>query len=219
MGSVTNWLKSLCLCLGFAAIITSCASPVLARQEMEPTPEVDRLAAPPMPENPTQADLGAQVYYQVCMACHGDKGQGLTEEWRLVWEEDYNCWQSECHGNNHPPHGFSFPKTCCTAVIGPTTLANYKNAQELFTYIVETMPWWNPGYLPVEEFWQVTAFLMRENGALPDGITLDASNAFVFNVRPNIPLPAEDQNNQALFIGGILIAAASLLAFQKSPKK
>ncbi len=215
----STWVKVFCLLLGLAGLISACASPVLSAAEPQPTPEIDRLAAPSLPENPSQADLGAQVYYQVCMACHGDKGQGLTEEWRLVWEEDFNCWESECHGNNHPPHGFSFPKTCCKAVIGPSTLVNYKNAQELFTYTYETMPWWNPGYMPVEEFWQVTAFLMRENGAIPDDITLDASNAFVFNVHPNKPLPAADQKNQALLVSGVLITAASILALQKPTKR
>jgi len=44
----------------------------------------DRLAAPPTVYPPTQADQGAQVYWFVCMVCHGDRGQGLTDEWRMV---------------------------------------------------------------------------------------------------------------------------------------
>ncbi len=211
-------VKIFFLLLGLGTSIAACATPLVATQEPEPTPEVDRLAAPYLPNNPTQADLGAQVYYQVCMACHGDKGQGLTEEWRVIWKEDYNCWQSECHGNDHPPHGFSFPQTCCKAVIGPTTLATYETAQDLFTYTYETMPWWNPGYMPIEDFWQVTNFLMRQNGAIPDGIVLDATNAFAFNVHPGSPLPDGDEKNQALLVSGVLMTAASILALQKTKK-
>jgi hypothetical protein len=180
-----------------------------------PTLEEDRLAAPPMPPNPTQADLGSHVYYQVCMACHGDRGQGLTDEWREVWNEDANCWQSECHGNDHPPEGFSFPQTCCAAVLGPGTLTQFRDGQALFEYLVETMPWWNPGYMPVEEFWQLTNFMMRENGVIPDGVTLNAGNAVAFNLHPVTPLP-EDTTWQVLVIVGMLTSIAALLAFQKN---
>ncbi len=201
------------LLLTASGMLAACTSSELLSQSAIPTPTIDRLAAPPLPEEPTQVELGAHVYYQVCMACHGDKGQGLTEEWRLVWEEDYNCWQSECHGNNHPPHGFSFPRTCCQAVIGPNTLSTYKNGQELFTYVSDTMPWWNPGYLTTEEFWQVTAFLMNRNGVLPEDVTLNTGNAIVFNLRPASPLP-EDNQTQIILISGVLLVAASFLALQ-----
>ncbi len=163
------------------------------RSGMAATPVVitDRLAAPVLPPHPSQADLGAQVYYQVCMACHGDKGQGLTDEWRAVWGEDSFCWNRECHGSNPPPQGFSFPRTCCKAVIGPGTLVTYKNGQELFNYIVTTMPWWNPGYLKREEYWELTAFLLRAHNALPAGVTVDEHNAYVFKLHPTAPLPGD----------------------------
>ena len=58
-------------------------------------PSVDRLAPPPTVYPPTQAGDGAQVYYQVCMTCHGHRGQGLTEAWRMSLDpEDQTCWQS-----------------------------------------------------------------------------------------------------------------------------
>jgi len=105
------------------------------------TQREDRLSEPPTPENPSQADLGAHVYYQVCMACHGDLGQGLTDEWREVWGEDSNCWKSKCHASNHPPQGFIIEKTCCPEVLGPEPLQGFDNALELFTYNSESMPW------------------------------------------------------------------------------
>ncbi|MBN2549974.1 MAG: c-type cytochrome [Anaerolineales bacterium] len=200
----------LCLC----AALTACAVPAAGAAELlQPTPTIDRLAAPPMPEHPTQADLGAHVYYQVCMACHGDRGQGLTDEWREIWEEDANCWQAECHGNDHPSWGFSFPPTCCTAIIGPISLPTFQNAQELFTYTITEMPWWNPGYLKTEEFWQVTAYLMRANHVLPEGVVLDENNAFVYNLHPVDPHP-EDNRAQILLVTGLLAAIAGLVFFQ-----
>src|SRR5688572_23546779 len=56
------------------------------------TPTIDRLAAPPTVENPNQADEGAQLYWLHCLPCHGDQGQGLTDEWRAQYPpEDQNC--------------------------------------------------------------------------------------------------------------------------------
>lgn len=172
-----------------------------------PTPRVDRLAAPEMPAEPQQADLGAQVYYQVCMACHGDYGQGLTVEWRSNWEEDSNCWKSRCHSPDHPPQGFEFPRTCCKAVMGPGTLSQFDNAQELNTYLVETMPWWNPGYLQNEEYWQLTAYLVRTHGGLPENVELGPANASVYLLRPSTPLPS-DSRPTVVFISAILAISA-----------
>src|SRR5690554_4716614 len=53
----------------------------------------DIMVPPVLPENPTQADYGRQVYYYVCMTCHGNLGQGLTQEWIDAWGEENSCWQ------------------------------------------------------------------------------------------------------------------------------
>jgi len=53
---------------------------VAAGQTPQPTPTIDRLATPVMPPSPQPADYGRQVYYLNCMPCHGDVGQGLTDE-------------------------------------------------------------------------------------------------------------------------------------------
>lgn len=44
------------------------------------TPTIDRLLAPPTVPAPNQADEGAQLYWLHCQPCHGDQGQGLTDE-------------------------------------------------------------------------------------------------------------------------------------------
>ena len=180
-------------------------------QEPAPTPTVDRLAAPPLPAEPSQADLGHQVYYQVCMACHGERGQGLTEEWREIWEEDSYCWASECHGERHPPQGFEFPQVT-SPLVGTGTFLRFDNAQELHTYLVDTMPWWNPGYLKPEEYWQLTAFLLRMRGVLPEGVTLDTGNATVFHI--HTAPPPGDKRPQVWLLAGVLAASAGLLALQ-----
>jgi cytochrome c len=165
-----------------------------------------------MPAEPTQADRGAYVYYQICMACHGDRGQGLTDEWRSVWEEDENCWQSECHGNNHPDPGFKLVREI-PPVIGAGALARFRDAQQLHQYVAKAMPWWNPGYLEPHEFWEVTAFLLRAQKALPLQAVLDESNAMIFLLRPASP-PPEDARPAALLLSAILALAALLRLIQ-----
>ena len=181
------------------------------------TPGVDRLAPPPTKSPPSQADLGGVMYTQVCMACHGDRGQGLTDEWRSIWSDsngdDSYCWASKCHGPSHPPHGFSFPYIV-PAVFGPQALTRFDNALELFNYNSQKMPWWSPGYLKREEYWQITAYMMRVQGAMPDGVTLDEHNAAAFHLRPANPLPG-DARPQIWLLSGVLVIAAALITVQE----
>ncbi|MGH2538884.1 MAG: hypothetical protein ACRDHL_15955, partial [Candidatus Promineifilaceae bacterium] len=70
---------------------------------------LDRLASP-TPAGHAQSDSGAQLYWLHCQPCHGDQGQGLTDEWRAQYPpEEQNCWQSGCHGPRPYEEGFSLP--------------------------------------------------------------------------------------------------------------
>jgi hypothetical protein len=52
-----------------------------------------------LPASPSQTDHSTQVYWLSCSPCHGDCGQGLTEEFRQqVPPEGQYCWESGCHG-------------------------------------------------------------------------------------------------------------------------
>ena len=120
-------------------------SPTTVQAGGDPTPvrmsTSSRLSPPPTVYPPAQADQGAQVYYLVCMACHGDRGQGLTTEWRnVLGAPDNNCWQSKCHAANHPFDGFVLPKVI-PAVVGPDVLAGFQTAKSLHDFIQQKMPW------------------------------------------------------------------------------
>ena len=141
----------------FNTLPASAGSPV-------PTETPDRLAPPATVYPATQASLGAQVYYQVCMACHGDRGQGLTTEWRNVLPPpDNNCWTSTCHGPRHPIEGFALPKYV-PPVVGKGVLSQFATAASLHDFISAKMPWQAPGSLKPEEYWQLTAYLLQANG-------------------------------------------------------
>jgi cytochrome c len=138
---------------------------------------LERLAKPTVPAQPSQADLGAQDYWLYCLPCHGDRGQGLTLEFRETYPpEEVDCWESGCHGKRPYENGFILP-TQVPAVIEHTALMKFSDAAQLNAYIRAAMPYWNPGSLTEEEAWRITAFLLRENQLWDDSTELSASNA------------------------------------------
>jgi cytochrome c len=151
-----------------------------ANQSSTPTSTLspfERLAKPTLPADVSQADLGAQAYWLHCLPCHGDRGQGLTMEFRETYPPDeVNCWQSGCHGKRPYENGFTLPMTI-PAIIGENTLQKFSNAAVLQSYIFVTMPYWKPGSLEQDDIWKITAFLLRENGLWNAREELNASNA------------------------------------------
>jgi hypothetical protein len=139
-----------------------------------PTPQVpveDRLAEPVLPESPTQVDIGRNLYYFHCMPCHGDRGQGLTEEFREVWVEDHqNCWARGCHTGRSELAAFYIPRSIPAVSGSPQALGAFQTAEDLFVFLRATQPPQRPGALADSEYWALTSFLLHENGRpLPAG--------------------------------------------------
>jgi hypothetical protein len=157
----------LALALSCFSTLSALASPPVPEPEPEPQPiDSDRLAFPVLPENPTQIDLGSYSYYYNCMPCHGDKGQGLTEEFRNIWVEDHrNCWASHCHGGHVGDEGFPIPKY----IPGVKDLSRFTDEQALFIFLKTTHPPQEPGRLSDDDYWSLTAFLLYQAGRLSSG--------------------------------------------------
>jgi cytochrome b6 len=210
----------------FAFILSAAA--ILARWQnkagLEPFPELERpsgrLDAPikPVAANP-QIELGAETYFQICMACHGDRGQGLTDEWRAAWGGDEYCWASKCHASNHPPQGFELPKTI-PGVLTAGTLPNIPDGLGLLENNAETMPWWDPGSLSEEQATAVTAYMLRMRGELPERVVLDNGNAAVFRTQIT-EHPDGNQLPEAVSATGLLLLSATglvlIYGFRNSP--
>ncbi|MFH1185293.1 MAG: hypothetical protein V1755_09685 [Chloroflexota bacterium] len=186
------------------------------------TPTFDRLARPTLPAAPSQADVGAQAYWGYCLPCHGEKGQGLTAEFRETYppEEQY-CWARGCHGERPYEDGFTLP-TFIPPVVGPKALSKFPTAATLQGYIAAAMPWWKPGSLSEQENWQVTAFLLRENGLWDGRGDLDAANAETIRVGPPSATPtvtderleaAEAPTTAASMDAWRVLAGIALVAF------
>ncbi len=158
----------------------------------------------------SQIELGEEKYRQVCMACHGDWGQGLTPEWRAQWGEDGNCWQSHCHASNHPDNGFGLPQVV-PALSKAGDIARLHNGAELQQVILQTMPWWNPGFINEEESWAISAFLMEARGELGVDVTLDESNAPVYRLHTAYAAPENVQPTIFGLLALLLVATAVLV--------
>jgi hypothetical protein len=174
----------------------------------------ERLARPPLSDPPTQIELGHAEYWMSCMVCHGDRGQGLTEEWRSVLDPaDMNCWQSKCHAPNHPPEGFEIPRTS-PMVMGPGAISGYETAADLFNYISETMPWAFPGLFDEKTYWELTAFLADANGIDLGTGPLGPDNAGEILMVPNLVqshrVPLRTERIAAGILSGLLVCAAGL---------
>lgn len=180
-----------------AASATAPSPAPTASAVVMPTPE-SWLIVPTLSPDATQADHGAEVYRLVCQACHGDRGQGLTDEWRASWAPaDQNCWQSKCHAVNHPPEGFVLPRAA-PAIVGPGTLTKFLTAADLQAFVKASMPWHAPGSLTDDEYWQLTAYLVRANGY--GDLALGPANAAevrlaasIITLVPSVPVTESSQ--------------------------
>lgn len=158
--------------LGSLAILWLFLLPPLRGHVAPPQPPEmpgdDRLAVPVLPESPTQVDTGRYLYYFHCMPCHGDRGQGLTDEWRQVWVKDHqNCWGRTCHTGQSEMAAFYIPRFVPPVSGSPQALRSFQAPEDLFVFLQETQPPQRPGALSQEEYWALTAFLLDENGRLP----------------------------------------------------
>ena len=155
-------------------------------QPPTPSPTYDPLAIPTLPANPTQFDIGKSLYYYHCMPCHGDVGQGLTDAWRMVWEEDHrNCWDRGCHAGRPKDEGFPIPTIVPAIISQDDLLGNYPDLESLAAYLHDTHPPQKPGKLKDDEYRALAIFLwVSNNRPLPAGG--DASPA----VKPS-PAPTD----------------------------
>jgi quinol-cytochrome oxidoreductase complex cytochrome b subunit/mono/diheme cytochrome c family protein len=181
----------------------------------QPTPTFNlrRLDKPVVAaDNTEQLKKGSAIYWGVCLTCHGDRGQGMTEEWRQAYGDDSNCWQSGCHGPDHPPEGFLIPKDLVIPpVAGAGKLTRFTNAQELHDFILASMPWWDPGRLKDDEAWAVASYVLKLQKVMPKGLTLTYTTASAISTQYAIQPPSNDRPAVIILTSILALAAIGLL--------
>jgi len=150
--------------LGSSLIIVEGQLPIVHAQDApSPTATYDPLAEPSLPENPNEYELGRNWYWHHCMPCHGDVGQGLTDEFRAIWPEDHqNCWERGCHGGHGIEDDFPIP-TIVPPLVSNAKLARLSSQQALFDFLKATHPPQYPGCLSDEQYHAVALFIFSMN--------------------------------------------------------
>jgi len=182
-----------------------------AQTDPTPTPFSNPTATPP-----SQGGHGHDIFYVYCTPCHGDVGQGLTDEFRLreYPPEDTDCWKSGCHGARPYENGFTLPKTI-PALIGANTLKRFTDGQTMYDYIHKSMPFNAPGSLTAEQYLQLTAFLLEQNNLLAEGSRLDVATLHTIAVRPAatpVPPSQTSTDTSSLLLLGVVIFVAVVFA-------
>lgn len=96
------------------------------------------------------------------MTCHGDLGQGLTDDFRGVWPEDHqNCWAHGCHNGTQDGGGFPIPRFV-PPLVGLDKLSKFSQ-QGLFEYLKSTHPPQTPGVLEDEQYLAIVKYLFFLN--------------------------------------------------------
>jgi cytochrome c len=209
--------KIISLILPLIALFGVCAfqaqQPV-AQADVTSTPTYDPLVETPLPANPTELELGANLYWHWCMPCHGDVGQGLTDEFRGIWEPDHqNCWGRGCHAGHEGDMGFPIP-TVVPAIVVEDELAQFSSLQTLADYLKATHPPQRPGILENKEYHAIAAYVFTLNQrtlieSTSTAIPSPSSTASL--IPPKEEAISSPGPNSGLIASGILLLLAILI--------
>lgn len=127
------------------------------------TPTYDPFREPTLPPNPTELDQGRYLYWHHCMPCHGDQGQGLTAEFRALWDPEHqNCWGKGCHSGQWREDSFPIP-TQVPALVGNGSMPPFTSLTELTAFLKNTHPPQSPGSLKDEEYRALAIYVFALN--------------------------------------------------------
>ncbi|MCP4140934.1 MAG: hypothetical protein GY755_11720 [Chloroflexi bacterium] len=158
----------LLMLLSFLFIAGNSSPTVYARHVASPTPNFDPLVEPYLPKDPSEYELGRYWYWYHCMTCHGNVGQGLTDEFRTFWPEDHqNCWAKGCHGGQRDDPGFPIP-TFVPPLVSDSQLLQFSSFQSFYDYLKSTHPPQDPGALKDEEYRTIALYVFNMNNRVPE---------------------------------------------------
>jgi hypothetical protein len=190
-----------------------------AQDAPSPTPTYDPLAEPFLPENPSEYELGRNWYWHNCMTCHGDVGQGLTDEFRAIWPEDHqNCWAHGCHGGRMDDEGFPIP-TIVPALVDESKLDRFPCQQTFYEYLKATHPPQDPGGLTDEEYQAIVKYVFNMNDRPLDEPTplptVTPTITITPTPEPETEIQASSDHKLIIYLGlGILFILAVMLGIR-----
>jgi S-disulfanyl-L-cysteine oxidoreductase SoxD len=117
-----------------------------------------------LPSGSGTPQQGEQIYFAKCLACHGEKGSGKPND-QLVGGQ-----------------GSLGPGQAPVKTVG----SFWPYATTLFDYVRRAMPLNDPKSLRDEEVYAVVAYILRLNGVIGEGDTIDAQTL------PGVRMPNRD---------------------------
>ncbi|HSL44042.1 MAG TPA: hypothetical protein VK897_11465 [Anaerolineales bacterium] len=193
----------------FALFIFNPLHLIAAEQDsLSPTPTYNPLEEPPLPDNPTDLELGRNLYWHWCMTCHGDRGQGLTDAFRGTWEPDHqNCWDRGCHSGRPGEEGFPIP-TIVPALVNDGHIARFASVEELADFLKTTHPPQSPGILKYDEYQAIALYVFSMNGRRLVSMPITSTAA---PVPTSVLMPPQEDAFSLFYSGVILIFAVFMI--------
>jgi hypothetical protein len=186
---------------------------VAQQVSVSPTLTYDPLEEPLLPPNPTEFELGRNLYWHWCMTCHGDRGQGLTDEFRSIWEPDHqNCWGRGCHVGRPGDEGFPIP-TVVPGIVNETHLAQFQSVQDLSEYLKATHPPQSPGVLKSDEYRAIALFVFTMNGRSLINIPITHTPTLAStptSISPQAPTSNSFPIFVVIFLGALILCVFTL---------
>jgi hypothetical protein len=187
-------------------------TPIVPQYVVSATPTYDPFVETPLPLNPTELELGQNLYWHWCMPCHGDKGQGLTDEFRGKWEPDHqNCWARGCHTGHRDEEGFPIP-TVVPGIVDENHLSQFSSLQEFASFLKATHPPQSPGVLKDEEYHAIALFVFTMNGratedAIPATVPVSTPTATLTPTPSPVPIAGSTTGLNPSLVGAVAVAA------------
>jgi cytochrome c len=115
---------------------------------------------------------GERTYRRQCARCHGAHAQGKDDQF-------HGLRAQALVGRNALP--------CEPRPAQRLRARRFRTAKDVYDFASASMPADEPAILDADEYWDVVAYLLAENGRTPNGTPLDATSAASVVLDPHCP--------------------------------
>jgi mono/diheme cytochrome c family protein len=135
-----------------------------------------------------KAAPGAELYDHECAACHGKRGEGMTNAPAIIgagalaeYPRDKSLSTSPAMSNNAQQQAGD-----STRPPGAPSRDPFRTAQDIFGYVSTKMPLpkSRAGTLKPDEYWAITSFMLLAHGSAVPAGGVNASNAASVAIAP-----------------------------------
>lgn len=121
-----------------------------------------------------KAGPGGELFEKQCSACHGKRGEGLTNAPSVIGSGALQMYPRDESLSSNPAMGNN-PQQQAQDTSRPPGVPSrdpFRTAQDVFAYVSTQMPLpkGRAGSLTAEEYWAITSFMLLAHGsAVPEG--------------------------------------------------